>query len=95
MAAIRRLVLDVLKPHEPTVTELADAAAEADGVAGVNAALIEVDEEVENVKLTVAGDDIDEDAVHTAVEELGGSVHSVDEVVCGEEVVEASTTPQD
>ncbi len=95
MAAIRRLVLDVLKPHEPSVTELADTAAEVDGVAGVNATLIEVDEEVENVKLTVAGDDIDEDAVYTAVDELGGSVHSVDEVVCGEDVVEASTTPQD
>ncbi|MDY6762067.1 MAG: DUF211 domain-containing protein [Candidatus Nanohaloarchaea archaeon] len=95
MATIRRLVLDVLKPHEPSMVELAEETADVDGVTGVNATLMEIDEEVENVKVTVAGDDIDDNAVNTVIDDLGGSIHSVDEIVCGEEIVEASSTPQD
>ncbi|MFB6294184.1 MAG: DUF211 domain-containing protein [Candidatus Nanohaloarchaea archaeon] len=95
MAATRRIVLDILKPHDPSMRELAERIADADGVGGVNAILVEIDEEVENVKVTAAGDDIDYDAVRDVVEELGGSIHSVDEIVCGDRVVETSETPQD
>lgn len=95
MAPIRRVVYDVLKPHEPSLVEFAERVAEADGVAGANALLLEIDEKVENVKMTVVGEDIDDDAVRTVIEDLGGSVHSVDEIVCGDRVVEESTTPQD
>lgn len=95
MAPIRRIVLDVLKPHEPTILEFAQRATGSDGVEGVNAILVEIDEEVQNIKLTVEGDDIDYEQLKTTIEDLGGSVHSIDEIVCGEYVVEESKTPQD
>jgi hypothetical protein len=95
MAPIRRLVLDVLKPHEPEMTELARRTADCEGVEGVNATLVEYDREVENVKLTLEGDGIDFGAVRTVVDEFGASVHSVDELACGDRLVEAGETPQD
>ncbi|MCJ7478789.1 MAG: DUF211 domain-containing protein [Candidatus Nanohaloarchaeota archaeon QJJ-7] len=95
MAPIRRIVLDVLKPHEPSMLELAERLADTDGVDGTNATMVEIDEEVENVKVTATGDDIDYDAVKREVGDMGGSVHSIDEIVCGEKLVEESKTPQD
>lgn len=95
MSQIKRIVLDVLKPHDPGVIAFATAVSEATGVSGVNAALVETDREVETLKLTVEGEAIDHEAVTAAVEDLGGSVHSVDEVVCGDHLVEERPTLQD
>ncbi|MFB6189268.1 MAG: DUF211 domain-containing protein [Halapricum sp.] len=95
MAPIRRLVLDVLKPHEPSQTDLTRRVADVDGVRGSNCTLVEIDQKVTNLKLTIEGDGIDEEGVREVVENHGGSIHSVDEVACGEELVEASPTPQD
>ncbi|QCJ45844.1 MULTISPECIES: DUF211 domain-containing protein [Haloprofundus] len=92
---IRRLVVDLLKPHEPDLVAVAEAVAESRGVDGVNAVLVETDREVQNCKLTVVGDGVDPTAVEETVDRLGGTVHSIDEVVCGEAMVEQSPTPQD
>lgn len=95
MAATRRVVIDILKPHDPSMREMAERLADLDGVSGVNAILVEIDEEVENIKATITGDDVGYEDVRSEVEAMGGSVHSVDEIVCGEEIVEESKTPQD
>jgi hypothetical protein len=95
MEPIRRLIVDVLKPYEPTAVELAREVAACPGVDGVNLSLIETDNKVQNVKLTVEGPDVDFEAVTERVEALSGSVHSVDQVVCGDRVVEERGTPQD
>lgn len=95
MVEIKRLVLDVLKPHDPDIREFADATARCPGVVGVNAVLLETDREVQNLKLTIEGQSVDDDAVEEAIVDLGGTVHSIDEVVTGDEVVEESVTPQD
>ncbi|MFC6954623.1 DUF211 domain-containing protein [Halorubellus litoreus] len=95
MVELKRLVLDVLKPHDPDIREFAAAAARCEGVAGVNAVLVETDREVQNVKFTVEGQAIADDAVEAAIDDLGGTVHSIDEVVMGDEFVEQSETPQD
>ena len=50
MVTARRLVLDLLKPHEPDVVTFADAVAGLDGVDGVNVVLVETDKEVQTVK---------------------------------------------
>ncbi|MFC4541324.1 DUF211 domain-containing protein [Halosolutus amylolyticus] len=92
---IRRLVLDVLKPHEPDILAFADAAADCAGVDAVNVDLVETDREVQNLKLTIEGDDVDATAVEAAIGDLGGTVHSIDQVVCGDRLVEQSGTPQD
>ncbi len=96
MAPIRRVVLDVLKPHEPTILELAQTLSDScEGVAGVNAVLLSMDQEVENVKLTIEGDDIDYPSVKGVIANLGGSIHSIDQTVCGDIIVEEQQTPQD
>ena len=95
MAPIRRLVLDLLKPHRPTSIEFARRISDLDGVTGVNAVLVEVDEEVQNLKLTVEGEAVDFEAVEETIDELGGSVHSIDQVACGDHLIEESETPQD
>lgn len=95
MPNLRHLVLDVLKPHEPPLLEFTERLAAVEGVAGITSSLIELDQEVQNVKLTIEGDDLDYAAIEEAVNELGGTVHSVDQVAYGEYVVEARRTPQD
>lgn len=95
MADVKRLVLDLLKPHEPTSVELARSVADLDGVSGANVTVLEQDKEVENVKLTVEGSGVDYDAVVEAVESVGATVHSIDEVASGDDLVEESKTPLD
>lgn len=95
MVEIKRIVLDVMKPHDPTVLEFAERIASSQGVDGVNVVLLETDREVQNIKLTIEGGKIDYEAVETDIQELGGTVHSIDEVASGEVLVEESETQQD
>jgi hypothetical protein len=95
MAPIRQLVIDVLKPHEPSMLSVAQEVTEIDSVGGVNASLLEMDEEVRNIKLTIEGEDIDYDAVTAKIEETGAQVHSLDRVACGSHIVDDMPTPQD
>lgn len=95
MVEIKRVVLDVLKPHDPSVLTFGERTATCDGVDGVNVVLLETDREVQNIKLTVEGQDLDFEAVEATIEELGGTIHSIDEVACGEVLVEESETHQD
>jgi hypothetical protein len=95
MATIRQLVIDVLKPHEPTMLSVAQDIAETDGVEGVNAILLEMDEEVRNIKFTIEGEDINYDTVTEVIEDTGARVHSVDQVACGEYIVEDIPTAMD
>ena len=92
---MRRLVLDVLKPHNPTVVELSDALSHLDGVEGANVIIYEIDQKVENVKVIVAGSSINFESVEKKLEEMGATIHSVDEVAAGKRIVEEVPTPQD
>ena len=95
MARIRRLVLDTLKPHEPTIIEMAAALSELEGISAVNISIYEMDRKVENAKITIEGEHISYPAVLGIVEELGGAVHSVDEVVAGKMIIDDADTLQD
>lgn len=88
MAAIRRVVLDVLKPHDPSLAQVTTHLADLDGVDGANATVIEIDEEVENVEIVVEGDALDLEVLTAAIEDLGGSLHSVDQVASGDTIVD-------
>ena len=92
MARIRRLVLDVLKPHEPGIVEFTTALGDVEGVAGVTGTLVEIDENVRSLRISVEGEELDPGAIEERVAGLGGSVHSIDEVACGEYVVEDGWT---
>ncbi|MEI7827786.1 MAG: DUF211 domain-containing protein [Euryarchaeota archaeon] len=95
MSQIKRLVLDVLKPHEPTNVEVASAIGDIQDVEGVNVSLYEVDQETENVKITVEGINVDYNLVRQTIENLGGVVHSVDEIIAGKKIVEEEETLHD
>jgi hypothetical protein len=95
MTNVRRVVIDVLKPHSPPLLDFTRQVADIECVEGVSSSLIELDQEVQNVKLTFEGDDLDFETIRGRVEELSGTVHSVDQVSCGEYVVEERRTHQD
>ena len=95
MGKIRRLVLDVLKPLEPTIIELSRVLSELAGVDAVNISIYEIDRRVENAKITVEGSDINYDLVLSAIEDEGGTVHSIDEAVAGKIIIDDAQTPQD
>ena len=80
---IWRIVLDVLKPHDPTLPEFAERLASLEGVEGVDVALVEIDKETETLKVTVDGELDDYSNLRSKIEEWGGVIHSVDEVVAG------------
>ena len=92
---IRRLVLDVLKPHNPSVVELSEALSHLEGVEGVNIIIYEIDQKVENAKVIIAGSSIDFESIKKELEEMGATIHSVDEVAAGKRIVEEVKTPQD
>ena len=95
MAKIRRLVLDTLTPHEPNIIDLANELGEIVGVAAVNISIYELDRKVENAKITIEGEDISYDLVLKLIEEMGGTVHSIDEVVAGKMIIDDAATLQD
>ena len=95
MTDIKKLVLDVLKPHDPSIVELSRRLANLHGVIGVNCTIDEVDQETESIKITIEGTAIDYEKVVATVRETGAVVHSVDSVSAGKKLVEALKTPQD
>lgn len=83
---IWRMVLDVLKPHDPSLPEFAEKLGSIGGVEGVDVSLLEIDKETETLKITVDGD-LDYSKIKSKIEEWGGVVHSVDEVVTGQKPI--------
>ena len=84
---IRRLVLDVLKPHDPDLVSFTERLGELDGVEGATAKVVEMDEQVQTVRVAIEGPDLSVEAVEAAITDQGGSVHSTDEVSAGERIV--------
>jgi hypothetical protein len=95
MGNLRRLVLDVLKPLDPSIVDLVQLLAELDGVDGTNISIYEIDRRVENAKITIEGHDLDYGDIVGVIEDNGGSVHSIDEVAAGKVLIEDVVTPQD
>lgn len=95
MGAVRRLVLDTLKPHDPNIIELAQQISELTGVESVNISIYEIDRKVENAKITIEGRNIQYDEVRSLIRELGGTIHSIDEAVAGQAIIDDASTLQD
>ncbi len=95
MGRLRRLVLDTLKPYEPSIIELAGRLSDLEGISAVNISIYEIDRKVENAKITIEGEDISYANVVQLIEDLGGAVHSIDEVVAGSRIIDDAVTLQD
>jgi len=73
---IRRIVLDVLKPHSPQLTDLALMLTRDERVSGLNISLKEV---------------LRYDTIKEILEQAGAVIHSIDQVVAGRRFVEEVT----
>ncbi len=80
MVYIKRVVLDVLKPHRPNALEFTMAIAEVGSDYRVRLSVLEIDEKTETLEIEVEGSAIDFEAIQSAIKSMGGSLHSIDEV---------------
>jgi len=94
MGKIKLLVLDVLKPHNPSLIDFTSAIADLEGIDGVDSTIVEMDKKVETVKVTVEGD-IDFPRLKETIERMAGSIHSIDKVSAGDKLIKEVYTPQD
>jgi hypothetical protein len=95
VGSIKRVILDVLKPHSPSILELADHISNINGISGVNISLEEMDAKTHSVKITIEGTNINYKLVQEAISNCGAEVHSIDGVSAGIRIVEEVDTPQD
>lgn len=79
MQQVRRLVLDILKPHHPNSLEFACRLSES-CIGQIKVTVKEVDEQTESILVEVAGNDISFNDIQTAITAMGASLHSIDEV---------------
>lgn len=80
MPSVQRLVLDVLKPHQPNAMEFACAIAALGESYQVDIRVIEVDEQTETLEVAIEGDELDFERISGAISKIGASLHSIDEV---------------
>jgi len=80
MSSLKRIVLDVLKPHHPNALDFASAIADENSGCRVTVTVTEVDERTESTVVVIEGDDIPYQEIVGIITRLGGSVHSIDEV---------------
>ncbi|MFH0861254.1 MAG: DUF211 domain-containing protein [Candidatus Altiarchaeota archaeon] len=95
MIEIRKVVLDVLKPHDPDIVSFAKNISTIPGIDGVNISVYEMDKKVENVKVTIEGNFTDMDKIKKMISSSSGTIHSIDEVVVGKKMVEEEETLHD
>lgn len=79
MPQVRRLLLDILKPHQPNALEFARRLAQ-EGSERIKVTVLEVDDRTETLQVEVVGDDISFEQIETAITDMGASLHSIDEV---------------
>jgi len=75
-----KVVLDVLKPHRPSIIDLAKALMEINGATKVSITTREIDAETETVQVIIDGYNLDYEVVLKVLTQLGASVHSIDVV---------------
>ena len=59
MVLVKRLVLDILKPHQPRAIEFCSKLAEVGDDYAVSLTVLGVDQETETVEVCIKGDDLD------------------------------------
>lgn len=95
MGQIRIMVLDVLKPHEPSIIKLSETISDLKGIDGVDISVYEIDSKVENVKITIQGKDVDFQKIKRVIEDSGATIHSIDKVSSGNHIIKEASTHQD
>lgn len=78
---IKELVLDVLKPHTPSLPEFAYFLCELECVTIVDVSLVEMDERTESLKIVFKGDNLNVEELKEHMGKQGAVIHSVDQVI--------------
>ncbi|BDR91114.1 hypothetical protein Vsou_02070 [Vulcanisaeta souniana JCM 11219] len=81
-------MLDVDVPSSISTVELADKLGRVSGVKAVNITVTDTDVEVLGLVIVIEGDNIDYNGVKGVIEDLGGAIRSVDQVIVGEYILE-------
>jgi hypothetical protein len=81
-------VLDVDIPSSVSTVELANRLGRVSGVKAVNVTVTDTDVEVLGLVIVVEGDNINYDEVRRVIEDLGGAIRSIDQVVVGDYLLE-------
>jgi hypothetical protein len=89
MMNIRRLVLDVDKAiSRPSIIEIAAAISDYDKVEAFNITVSEIDVETVGMEITIEGQELDYERLVDKIESTGAVVHSIDELVGGQRLIE-------
>ena len=80
MDFVKRIVLDVLKPHQPNALEFSRAIARAGNDCFVRLTVLEMDENTQTLQIEVEGSAVDFEKIQSTISDMGGSLHSIDEV---------------
>ena len=80
MVTVKKIVLDVLKPHQPNALEFSQAIANVGTGYHVHLTVLEMDKNTETLQITIEGNAIDFEAVQSTISEIGVSLHSIDEL---------------
>jgi len=86
---LRRVVLDVDKTvARPSLLEIAEAILGVEGVEALNITVKEIDIETLDLVVTIEGQAMDYPKITAAIENTGAVVHSIDQLVAGNRMVE-------
>lgn len=87
---IRRLVMDVDKAiARPSIPEIAAAINSCDGVESMNITVGEIDLETVGMDIIVEGSHLVYNDIVRSIEKVGAIVHSLDQIVCGNHIIDA------
>jgi uncharacterized protein len=87
---LRRLALDVDKAiARPSMIEIAQAVSSCNGVEAVNITVSEIDVETLGMDITIEGQELNYEKIVAAIESTGAVVHSIDQIVCGQRIIES------
>lgn len=78
MVRLKRVVLDVLKPHQPNALEFCSEVAKLGDDYQVRLTVEEMDENTQTLQLEVSGNAIELEPIESAITSMGASVHSID-----------------
>jgi hypothetical protein len=78
--AVKRVLMDVLKPRELSIVELAKALGAVDEKGEVEIIVSEVDSKTETLKVTIRGANIDYMLVSKIMDQYGVSIRGIDEI---------------
>ncbi len=84
---LRRLILDVLKPHRPSNIDIATELCKIKGVDGVHIITYNKETEVESVRITIEGKKLNFNRIEKILKKMGASIQSVDAVAAGRKII--------